>query len=35
MHEMASEEFYSLYMDVDNQEMGIFNPLRSNPSSQK
>jgi len=32
MHEMASEEFYSLYMDVDNQEIGIFNPLPSIPA---
>ena len=27
MLEMSSEEFYSLYMDVDNQESGLFKPL--------
>ena len=27
MVEMSSEEFYSLYMDVDNQELGMYKPL--------
>ena len=27
MMEMSGEEFYSLYMDVDNQELGMFKPL--------
>ena len=27
MMEMSSEQFYSLYMDMDNQELGMYQPL--------
>lgn len=29
MYEMTSEEFYSLYMDVDSKGLGIYKPLKS------
>lgn len=34
MMELNSEEFYSLYTDVNNQEMGHFNPLPLAPEEE-
>lgn len=34
MLEMNSEEFYSLYMDADNQKLGVYKPLPVPPKEE-